>query len=175
MGRQSRRSHHGQAMVEFGLVIGLFMFVVGGLIQFGVILWSQNSITQVARDAARWEVTQSTSPCDSPAARAALAAAADQLARGTSLVNYSAGTWSSAVTIASLGAEGIGADWQSADSSFPSDCPPSDNTTEWTVRIRVNHVVPIFLPGLEFIAPACASSGFCLTTTTELRMEPKRP
>jgi hypothetical protein len=31
------------------------------------------------------------------------------------------------------------------------------------------------MPGLQFIAPACASSGFCLSTTTELRMEPKRP
>jgi Flp pilus assembly protein TadG len=173
--RRSRRSHRGQAMVEFGLVIGLFMLVVGGLIQFGVILWSQNSITQVARDTARWAVTQSTSPCDSPASRTALAGAADQLARGTSLVNYPAGTWSTASPISSLGAEGVGVDWQSADSSFPSDCPPSDNTTEWTVRIRVNHVVPIFIPGLQFIAPACASSGFCLSTSTELRMEPKRP
>jgi Flp pilus assembly protein TadG len=162
-------------MVEFGLVVGLFLFVIGGLVQFGVILWSQNSITQVARDTARWAVTQSTSPCDSPANRVALADAADQLARGASLVNYSAGTWSTASTIAALGAEGVGADWQSADSAFATDCPPSDNATEWTVRIRVNHVVPIFLPGLQFIAPACASSGFCLSTTTELRMEPKRP
>jgi Flp pilus assembly protein TadG len=162
-------------MVEFGLVIGLFLFVIGGLVQFGVILWSQNSITQVARDTARWAVTQSTSPCDSPANRVALAGAADQLARGASLVSYPAGTWSTAPTIASLGAEGVGADWQSDDSAFATDCPPSDNATEWTVRIRVNHVVPIFLPGLQFIAPACASSGFCLSTTTELRMEPKRP
>jgi hypothetical protein len=162
-------------MVEFGLVIGLFLFVIGGLIQFGVILWSQNSITQVARDTARWAVTQSTSPCDSAANRVALAGAADQLARGASLVNYPAGTWSSAPVIASLGPEGVGADWQSDDSPFATDCPPSDNATEWTVRIRVNHVVPIFIPGLQFIAPACASSGFCLSTTTELRMEPKRP
>ena len=162
-------------MVEFGLVIGLFLFVIGGLIQFGVILWSQNAITQVARDTARWAVTQSTSPCDSPANRVALAGAADQLARGASLVNYPAGTWSTATKIASLGPEGVGADWLSDDSNFATDCPPSDNATEWTVRIRVNHVVPIFLPGLQFIAPACASSGFCLSTRTELRMEPKRP
>jgi hypothetical protein len=162
-------------MVEFGLVFGLFMLVIGGLIQFGMILWSQNAITQVARDTARWAVTQSTSPCDSPANRVALAGVSDRLARGASLVNYPAGTWSTAATVGSVGAEGVGADWQSADSGFASDCPPSDNSTVWTVRIRVNHVVPIFMPGLQFIAPACASSGFCLSTTTELRMEPKRP
>jgi len=170
-----RRARRGQALVEFGLVIGLFMLVIGGLVQFGIILWSQNAITQVARDTARWAVTQSASPCDSGLTRTAVAGAADQLARGASLVNYSAGTWSVAPTIASLGPEGVGVDWQSADSTFPTDCPPSDNATEWTVRIRVNHVVPIFIPGLEFIAPACASPGFCLTSTTELRMEPKRP
>lgn len=173
--RRPPRAHRGQALVEFGLVIGLFLFVIGGLIQFGVILWSQNAITQVARDTARWAVTQSISPCDSPATRTALAAAADQLARGTSLVNYPAGTWSTASSIAAVGSEGVGADWQSEDSTFATDCPPSDNTTVWTVRVRVNHVVPIFLPGLEFIAPACGSPGFCLTSSTELRMEPKRP
>lgn len=173
--RRPRPARRGQALVEFGLVFGLFMLVIGGLVQFGVILWSQNSITQVARDTARWAVTQSTSPCDSPANRVALAVAADQLARGASLVNYPAGTWATAPTISALGPEGIGVDWQSVDSNFPTDCPPSDNATVWTVRIRVNHVVPIFMPGLQFIAPACSSSGFCLSSITELRMEPKRP
>lgn len=170
-----RAARRGQALVEFALVIGLFMLVVGGLVQFGIILWSQNAITQVARDTARWAVTQSTSPCDAAVSRTSLAAAADQLARGASLVSYSAGTWSSASSIGSLGAEGVGVDWQSVDSSFSTDCPPSDNATVWTVRVRINHVVPIFLPGLQFIAPACGSPGFCLTSTTQLRMEPKKP
>jgi Flp pilus assembly protein TadG len=170
-----RRAHRGQALVEFGLVIGLFMFVIGGLVQFGIILWTQNAITQVARDTARWAVTQSTSPCESVASRTALAGAADQLALGASMVNYSPGLWSSAPKINMLGPEGVGVDWQSVNSTFETDCPPSDNATVWTVRIRVNHVVPIFIPGLQFIAPPCGSPGFCLSTTTELRMEPKKP
>lgn len=170
-----RAARRGQALVEFALVIGLFMLVVGGLVQFGIILWSQNAITQVARDTARWAVTQSASPCDAAPSRTSVATAADQLARGASLVSYSAGMWSSASTVGSVGAEGVGVDWQSVDSSFATDCPPSDNATVWTVRVRINHVVPIFLPGLQFIAPACGSPGFCLTSTTELRMEPKKP
>jgi Flp pilus assembly protein TadG len=173
--RRPRRARRGQALVEFGLVIGLFMFVIGGLVQFGIILWTQNTITQVARDTARWAVTQSTNPCDSPASRTAVAGAANQLALGASMVDYSPGMWSSASNIDALGSEGVGVDWQSDDSTFAEDCPPSDNATVWTVRIKVNHVVPIFIPGLEFIAPACGSPGFCLTSTTELRMEPKRP
>ena len=170
--RSSARS--GQAMVEFGLVVGLFLLVIGGVVQFGVILWSLNSITDVSRDTARWAVTQSSSPCDSSASRAAVAATADQLARRAVLVNYRPGLWSSAVPFSSLGDEGVGVEWQ-GDSTFSTDCPPADASHVWTVRVRVNHVVPIFFPGLQFIAPPCGSAGFCLTTTTELRMEPKKP
>jgi Flp pilus assembly protein TadG len=162
-------------MVEFGLVIGLFMLVIGGIVQFGVILWSQNSITEVARDTARYAVTLSDSPCDATTTRDKVATAANQLAREASLVSYSAGQWTSAPSVTALGPEGIGVDWQSPDSSFATDCPPSDNLTVWTVRVQINHVVPIFLPGLQFIAPACGVDGFCLTTETELRMEPKKP
>ena len=170
-----RTPRKGQALVEFGMVFGLFMLVMGGLVQFGIILWSQNAITQVARDTARWAVTQSTSPCDTAASRTRVAAVADQLAGGASLVAYSAGIWNSAAPIGSLGAEGVGVNWQSVNSTFPSDCPPSNNATVWTVRVRINHVVPIFLPGLKLIAPPCSAAGFCLTSTTELRMEPKKP
>jgi TadE-like protein len=164
-------------MVEFGLVIGLFMFVIGGLVQFGIILWSQNAITEVARETARWAVTQSASPCDSAPARTAVATVADKLARGASLVSYANGSWSSASTITSLGDEGVGVDWLEPGvvNPFATDCPPSDNASVWTVRVQVNHVIPIFIPGLQFIAPACGSPGFCLSSTTELRMEPKKP
>lgn len=175
IGARRRREKRGQALVEFALVIGLFMLVIGGLVQLGIILWSQNAITQVARDTARYAVTLSDSPCNSATTRAKVATAADQLARGASLVSYNTGLWATAATISALGAEGVGADWQSQDSPFETDCPPSDNATVWTVRIRVNHVIPIFLPGLQLIAPPCAASGFCITSETELRMEPKKP
>lgn len=170
-----RGGRRGQALVEFALVVGVFMLVIGGIVQFGLILWSQNTITQIARDTARWAVTQSTSPCDSATSRAALAVAANDLAGQASLMSYSAGMWASAPSIGSLGDEGVGADWQSADSSFPADCPPSDNATTWTVRVRINHVVPVFIPGLHLLEPTCGSSGWCLSSTTELVMEPKKP
>jgi hypothetical protein len=174
--RRSRSAaRRGQALVEFGLVIGLFMLVIGGLVQFGLILWTQNAVTEVARDTARYAVTLSDSPCDSAATRTKVAVAADMLARETSLASYQAAGWTTAPPISTLGAEGVGVDWQSPDSTFAIDCPPSDNRTVWTVRVRVNHVIPIFLPGLQIIAPPCGGDGFCLTSETELRMEPKHP
>lgn len=167
----------GQALVEFALVVGLFMLVVGGIVQFGIVLWSQNAITEIARDTARWAVTQPTSPCDSAAARAAVAATANDLAQRASLVSYLPNMWPSAPSIPSLGPEGVAVDWPNPDVTrwYDSDCPPADNSLAWDVRVRVNHVVPIFIPLLEFIAPPCGSPGFCLSSTTELRMEPKTP
>jgi TadE-like protein len=166
-------------MVEFGLTIGLFVLVIGGIVQFGIIFWTQNTITQVARETARYAATLSTSPCD-PAARPGVASAANGLARGASLVNYRNGLWSTAPDIASLGSEGVGVDWilppddpATGHQYFPTDCPPSDNGIAVNVRVKINHVVPIFVPGLQFVAPPCAGGGFCLSTETEVRMEPK--
>jgi hypothetical protein len=175
-----RRSKHrdGQAITEFALVFGLFVFIVGALIQFALVLWSINTITQVARDTARWAATQSVIPCDSVASRTALASKADVLARQLSLLGYQASSWATATTVDTTPQEGIGADWPIPPSGtvlFPTDCPPEDNQTEWFVRVRVNHVVPIFLPLLQNVLPPCTSGGFCLTSTAEIRMEPKAP
>lgn len=170
-------------MVEFALVAGLFILVIGGVIQFGAILWSQNTVTQLARDTARWAATQSTTPCDSAASRTAVAAQADQLAEEWSLLDHNAGEWTNAVPLASLGSRGVGVDWPVPASPphinppmaiFPTDCPPSDNIVPWFIRVRVNHTVPIFVPGLQFISQ-CTGPGFCISSTAEVRMEPKSP
>jgi hypothetical protein len=176
--RSERSRHRGQALTEFALVVGLFVFVVGALMQFALVLWSMNTITQVARDTARWAATQSESPCESPANRTAVAATADGLARQLSLLGYRANLWTTATSVTSTPDEGIGADWPIPPSTtvlFASDCPPTDNQTPWFVRVRVNHVVPVFLPGLQWALPPCGSSGMCLTSTAEIRMEPKAP
>jgi hypothetical protein len=177
VGRRTK-SRDGQALTEFALVFGLFIFVVGALIQFSLVLWSINTVTQVARDTARWAATQSVVPCDSTASRTGVASKADVLARQLSLLGYRASSWATATTVDATPEEGIGADWPIPGSTtvlFPSDCPPDDNQTAWFVRVRVNHVIPIFIPGLQLVLPPCASGGFCLTSTVEIRMEPKAP
>jgi hypothetical protein len=179
---KSAQDARGQSMVEFALVAGLFILVVGAIIQFGVILWTQNTVNQVARDTARWAVTQSDSPCDSASMRTDVATTASQLAAKWQLIGPR--SWSSASATGAVGASGVGVDWYVDEDSlppeleihevFPTDCPPSDNRLPWFVRIRVSQAVPIFIPGLQFIAGDCAPS-FCISSTTELRMEPKRP
>ena len=182
MTRERAKASHGQALVEFALIAGLFILVVGSVIQFGAILWSQNTVNQIARDTARWAVTQSDSPCDSGAMRTKVAATASQLAGEWQLIGPR--SWSSASGTSAVGPSGVGADWYvdedslppelEIDEVFPTDCPPSDNRLPWFVRIRINQAVPIFIPSLQFIAGDCTPS-FCISSTTELRMEPKRP
>ena len=175
--RRDIASRRGQTVVEFSLAIGLFLLVVGGIVQFGVILWSQNTINQIARDTARWAATQSTSPCD-PTMRGPVAATANSLAQKWTLMDHEA--WGSASTVSTVGIRGVGVDWTTVPEdpggieTFPEDCPPSDNRIAWVVAVRINHTVPILIPGLQFIASGC-DPGFCISSTAELRMEPKRP
>lgn len=176
--KETRRrcSLAGQAMVEFALVAGLFVLVIGGVMQFAAIVWSQHTINQVTRDTARWAVTNSAAPCDSSATRADIADRANKLADEWSLMSHA--TWGTASAVDGVGASGVGVDWQAIDppvAVFPSDCPPSDNRIPWVVTVRVNHTVPLFVPGLDFITGSCAAPGFCISSTAELRMEPKKP
>lgn len=167
----------GQALTEFALVVGLFVLIVGALIQFSLALWSINTVTQVARDTARWAATQSTSPCDSTASRSGVAVRADSIARQLSLLGYRAGTWSTASTVNATPEEGVGADWPIPGGStilFATDCPPNDNQTAWFVRVRIRHPIPVFLPALQAFLPPCGT-GLCITSTAEIRMEPKAP
>ena len=173
-------------MVEFALVAGLFFVVLGGVVQFATILWSQNTVTQIARDTARWAATQSISPCDSTTMRTQVGQRADALAARWQLAGHAAGSWASAVAIGSMGFDGVGVDWPTPDrpsdipvaewpTLFPTDCPPSDNRIPWAIRVRVNHPVPIFMPGLQFIAPPCAANSYCVTSVAESRIEPRTP
>ena len=170
-----RRPRRGQALTEFALVFGVFFLVVSAIIQFGLLLWTMNTATQVARDTARWAVTQSTAPCDSTANRASLAATAGTIAQELKLLGYTAGMWTTATAVGAVPAEGIGADWPIPTGLFDTDCPPADNQTPWFVSVRVNHVVPVFLPGIQLFFPACGGAGICISTTAEVRMEPKVP
>lgn len=172
---------HGQALAEFAISFGIFMLVVGGIIQLGLLVWTANSLHQVARDTARWAATQPTAPCDSAANRTAIAGKAEALARQWGLMGHQNGTWTNATVFSSMTSNSVGVEW-SGPTNFLTDCPPSDNRTAWFVRVRINHSVPIFIPGVQTILgfvgvlnPTCGGSGFCISTTTEQRMEPKAP
>ena len=118
--------------------------------------------------------------------RTGIAATANRLALDARLAGYSNGTWTTAVAVGAVGPEGVGAAWPTPErpadipaaewpTLFPTDCPASDNRIPWAVRVQVNHAVPIFMPGLQFIAPPCAANSFCVSSIAESRIEPRTP
>lgn len=50
---RARRDESGAALLEFSLVFGLFVFILYGLIAFGMILALKQSVTNAATEAAR--------------------------------------------------------------------------------------------------------------------------
>ncbi|MBV9934554.1 MAG: pilus assembly protein, partial [Actinobacteria bacterium] len=51
--KHQRRDERGAALLEFALVFGIFVFVLYGLIAYGMMLSTKNSITHAAAEGAR--------------------------------------------------------------------------------------------------------------------------
>ena len=52
-GRRGRRRTRGQALVEFSLILPVFILVLSGILEFGVLLYSRITIINAAREGAR--------------------------------------------------------------------------------------------------------------------------
>jgi len=141
----------GQSLVEFAIAFPFLMLLIGAIVQFGVIFWGQNTLTQVARDTGRWASTQNgcaTPPVD-------VLTTAKAIAASSSLIGNSAG-WGPSDVVATWSGDGA--------LPLPSPCPPKDNQAVAFVTITIHHRVPIFFPWI----PGDGN----LTTVAQFRMEP---
>lgn len=116
-------------MAEFAIVIPVFMLVVGGLIQLGMLFWGQNTINQIVRDAGRYAVTE---PDCLPASKADVESKIDALAGQTA---FGGRITSKDVVLGT-----------SAPDPISDPCPAKTNADEVWVRITVAAHVPIFFP-----------------------------
>lgn len=140
-----QRRERGQALAEFAIVIPVLAFVIAGIIQFGLIFWSQQTLTQVARDTGRWAATQLN--CSNTSA---VSTTANNIAANSSLFGYT-GTLKNVSTT-----------WRT---DVGTNCPPSDNQDVAFVIVKIDHDIPIFFP----FVPGNGN----LSTTAEFRMEPE--
>lgn len=72
----------GQSLVEFAVMVPLFALLLFGLLDFGRVIYTQNTLTQAAREATRVAILEPTS---SSAKFEAIRAAARSAAVGVSL------------------------------------------------------------------------------------------
>jgi Flp pilus assembly protein TadG len=138
----------GQSLAEFALVFPVLMLIIGGIIQFGIIFWGQNTLTQIARDTGRWAATQDK--CD---ASVDILGTAKAIAASSSLIGSSAG-WTSPTN--------VDVSWTT---TVGPACPPTDNTGVAFVTITLHHQVPIFFP----LIPGNGN----IATSAQFRMEPR--
>jgi Flp pilus assembly protein TadG len=143
--RTQRPRTRGQSLAEFAIVFPILMLVLGAIIQFGIIFWGQNTLTQIARDTGRWAATQTG--CS--AGTVNVLQTAKDIAATSSLIGNSS-SWTSPANVDPA--------WSG------SPCPPVDNSTAAYVTITIHHRVPVFFP---FI-PGDGN----LTTNAQFRMEP---
>jgi hypothetical protein len=178
-------SSRGQSLAEFAIVFRVMFLIVGAIIQFGLVFWAQNGLTQVVRDIGRWEATQQVRPCNSNGA--AVVTKANEIARTSGLFAYTNGHWTSinggvpyAFDVSPAPRDGIEVSWPlSVDSPPPggyisSDCPPDTNQVAWFVNIRAHHEVPLFLPFIGLFIPSCDADSCSLSSSVQFRMEPSR-
>ena len=142
--RSSERRSRGQSLAEFALVFPILMLIVGGIIQFGVIFWGQNTLTQIARDTGRWASTQVACPTS-----ATVVPIANSIAGQSSLIGYAAGSWTTTNVQVVLSGD---------------PCPVTSNAQVAFVSVVISHQVPIFFP----FVPGNGS----LSTSAQFRMEP---
>lgn len=128
-----RRGESGAAAVEFALVVGLFIFILYGLIAFGMILATKQRVTNGAAEGARAAVGQTTA-----AAAKSVAIARITAALGTPGVNYTIGPGVNEPTTAACGS---------------NQCI----TVTITYNLAAHPVVPA-APGLGLITPSTLSS-----------------
>jgi Flp pilus assembly protein TadG len=146
----NRRRSRGQSLAEFAIVFPVLMLVLGGIIQFGIIFWAQNTLTQIARDTGRWAASQQS--CVQGTEGPLILAKANAIAAQSSLIGYNS-AWTSANVVVS---------WQTTPVGDP--CPPTSNAMTSFVSISITHQVPIFFPFIP--------GNGTLSSATQFRMEP---
>ena len=157
------RDERGQALVEFALVLPILVMIMLGVMQFGILFWTQITLTQVARDTGRWTSTQVWTCAEGPvnsAAAAQVAAQANLIAQRSTLFGWSP---TNQVTLAS------GPTYDEVAGT--QVCPPDDNQQVWNVTFELSHDVVVFLP---FVATNGCNPGCerALTSEVQFRVEP---
>jgi Flp pilus assembly protein TadG len=164
---RSQRGHlsRGQSLVEFAIVAPIVIAVIGAIIQFGIVFWAQNTLTQVVRDTGRWAATQSDCLATVP-----IVDQANAIAANSSLFGYGASTFRSGVTVA------FSKDTHTLTDGTTATCPPKTNESVDYVSVTITHQVPTFFPGMQYLPALGTCDPNChitLSSTAQFRLEPK--
>jgi Flp pilus assembly protein TadG len=138
-----QRDERGAALLEFAFVFGIFVFVLYGLIAFGMILSLKQSVTHAATEGARSAIGITNDPA-TPADERTDAA----IAHVRSSLNWLGTSKLNATTIAVS---------YPATGSNPDQCPTTCIKVVVTYPYNAQPLVPA-APGLGLVTPSTLSS-----------------
>lgn len=147
------RDTRGQALVEFAMVLPLLVLIMLGVMQFGLLFWTQITLTQIARDTGRWVASQESCV----PATVNVGGQANAIAMRSSLFRWSA---SNPITLSS----GPTYTDMTPPPHNSTGCPPQDNREIWNVSFELSHTVPVILPML--------GETWTLRSEVQFRVEP---
>jgi hypothetical protein len=182
---QRKGSPRGQSLVEFAVILPLLLLLVGGIVQYGILIATSHTLDQVGRDLGRWVATQDAADCMDlgDGAPSPIAERAHAIAAETSLMGYEGNPWETNFVSYDYGPmlasppndEGVEVAWEVVSGT----CPPDDSTTASFVTVRLAHRAPVVLPGLGYLPGigTCDADGcyLAISTTAVYRMEPQAP
>lgn len=92
MRRRTKKGQEGQALVEFAIVLPVLVLLLVGMMEFGLLLYNQQVITNASREGARYGIVSRTLRRDS----SEIAAVVDAYA-GSRLITFGSETPTTAV------------------------------------------------------------------------------
>ena len=166
------------------MLLPLLLLLVGGIVQYGILIATSHTLTQIGRDLGRWVATQDAADCpELGVSPSPIAQRAHDIAGETSLMGYEGTPWLTnfvshayaAMPASPPSDQGVEVAWNIVDGT----CPPDDSETAAFVTVRLTHRAPVVLPGFAFLPGigTCNAAGCYLeiATTAIFRMEPLAP
>ena len=157
-----RRRDGGQALVEFALVIPVFLLLLFGVIDFGRYVYTANGLSQAAREAAR---TGSVSM--RPECTGTRDACIQQVARGhvpgiSGPINFPAAASGEAVTVGNYGCFRLDAGGGTATSVGVDNCRSGD-----LLRVRLTNQFTLVTPLVAQFLGGLTIGGEALVTVNQ--------
>lgn len=76
------QGEQGQDLVEYALILPLFMLLVLGIVEFGILFFNYNTVANAAREGARVGIVPASAACNQACVDAKVVTAAKALTKG---------------------------------------------------------------------------------------------
>jgi Flp pilus assembly protein TadG len=164
--REGAKAEQGSALVEYALVLIIFMTMLFGIIDFGRALYAYHFVSNAARDATRWAAVNGND-CTIDSSCNGIGGMNSGPASSTDVQNYvKALAIPAGINTSSTGCGGSACltttpTWNPAGSNGPATCSAFNNNPGCTVEVQVSY-------NFSFLFPLVYKNSITLSSTSEM-------